>query len=309
MICSHAWRLSSAGSLLSSCLQSREVVFRLEGSDLHLWDDEAEHVVRWGRGICRAAAHRGALGVLKWLQQQDNPFVCGLDVSIFAAAGGNVDALRWLRGHHCYWDARTCEAACQGGSLPTLKWLRRNGCRWDGRSGQAAVARGDREMLAWLHQNGAPFTEGTAQTAALRGDLPTLTWLHQAGCPCDARVLVAAAEQGHIEILEWGRQHVVPPIPWTYEVAQRAVEHSQAPCLEFAIAHGCRWWPLHKVPECPCDTMLMCCWKLHAPLAPYALRRVAEKVTVTATLCLVKGAVALPAHVASDIVKLSIMSC
>ena len=263
----------------------------------------------WGKGVCRAAAHLGALGVLKWLQHHDNPYIFGLDMCTFAAAGGSVDALRWLRGHHCYWDARTCEAACQGGSLPTLKWLRRNGCRWDGRSGQAAVARGDREMLTWLHQNGAPFTEGTAQTAACRGHLPTLTWLHQAGCPCDARVLVAAAEQGHIEILKWGRQHVVPPIPWTYPVAQRAVEHSQMPCLEFAIAHGCRWWPLHNAPEFPCDDMLMCCWRLRAPLPPYALRRVVQKVTVTATLCLVKGAVALPAPIASDIVKLSIMSC
>ena len=291
----------------TACLQGWEVVFRLEDGDLHVWDDEAEHVAHWGRGICRAAARLGELGVLNWLQQHNNPYVFGVEMCILAAAGGHVAALHWLRSHHCHWNARVCEAACQGGSLLTLKWLRRNGCGWDETSVQAAVRRGDHKMLTWLHQNGAPFTEDTAQTAAYCGDVPTLTWLIQAGCRCNARVLETATEQGHVNVLRWGRQ-LVMPIPWTYRVTYLAVERSQVPCLEFAIAHGCPWWPLHNAPDFPCDNILMLCWRLHAPLPPYALRRVAHQVIVTATLCLVKGSVALPAHIASDIVKLSIMT-
>ena len=92
---------------LVSCLQGREVIFRLEGSDLHLQDNEAEHVVRWGRGICRAAARMGALSVLNWLQQHGNPFISGSTLCIFAAAGGSVDALRWLGGPHPDWNEKT----------------------------------------------------------------------------------------------------------------------------------------------------------------------------------------------------------
>ena len=283
------------------------MVFRLEGSDLHLWDDKAEHVVRWGKGVCRAAARLGALNALNWLQQHNNPMFgsCLEDsMCVFAAAGGSVDALRWLGGPHAGWNEETCEAACQGGSLPTLKWLRRNGCRWDEKSGEAVIKRRDLEMLTWLRHSSAPFTEAFAQTAARHGDLPTLTWLHQAGCPYGAGVLEAAAEHGHLEILQWGRQQVLPPIPWAYTAAYRAVEHSQVQCLEFAIAHGCPWWPKHDAPAFPRNDILMCCYRLGAPLPQYALRRVAHQTVIVTALCLVNTGVALPAFIVSDIAKL-----
>ena len=158
-------------------------------------------------------------------------------------------------------------------------------------------------MLTWLQHNGAPFDDETARIAAAREDLPTLTWLHQAGCPCSAG-LEAAAWRGHLDILKWGRQQVVPPIPWTYRVAYYAVEGSQRPCLEFAIAHGCPWWPKCNAPAFPCNSILMLCYGLRAPLPQYALRRVAQKLLVTTTLCLVQKRVALPAPIASDIAKL-----
>ena len=281
------------------------MVSRLEGGTLHLWDGEAEHVVHWGAGVCLAAAHLDALGVLKWLQQHGHPDFCWTRLWVFAAAGGSMDTLRWLRSHRCDWSALTCEAACRGGSLSALKWLRCNGCDWDERSLQAALRRGDREMVTWLHQNGAPFDWSTALTAAYYGDLPTLRWLHQAGCPCDAGVLEGAARHGHLDILQWGRQQVVPPIPWTYRVAYCAVESSQSHCLEFAIAHGCPWWPKRDAPGFPCTGILMLCYRLRAPLPEYAVRRVAaQKVRVTATLCLVSTTVALPVPIASDIAKL-----
>ena len=280
------------------------MIFRLEGSDLHLWDDGAEHVVPC-RGVCCAAARLGALSVLHWLRPQGNSCTSKSTLCIFAAAGGSVDVLRWLGSPHLNWSEATCEAACQGGSLPTLKWLRRNGCPWDKTSGEAAVKRRDLEMLTWLRHNGAPiFTKMFAQTAAYHGDLPTLRWLHQAGCPYGAGVLKAAAGRGHPEILQWAQQEVVPPLPWTYRVAYHAVERSQRRCLEVAIAHGCPWWPFHDAPAFPCDNILMCCYELRAPLPQYALRRVAQKVLVSVTLCLVKTRVALPAPIASDIAKM-----
>ena len=254
------------------------MAFILEDDNLYVRGGEAEHVVYWYGGICRAAARLGALDVLRWLQRHDNPRIFESEMWMFAAAGGSVDTLRWLRSHHCSWSAQTCEAACQGGSLPALKWLRRNGCGWDERALEAAIIRGKREMLTWLQENGAPFNKGTAWIAAHSGNLPTLTWLHQAGCP------------------------------WTYHVAHCAVEYSHIPCLEFAIAHGCPWWPMHDAPGFHSDDILRCCWRLRAPLPLYALRRIAQRITITAVLCLVKGAVALPASIASDIVKLSIMS-
>ena len=44
-----------------------------------------------------------------------------------AARGGQLQALRWLRGRGCGWDGETCLMAAYGGHLAVLQWVRANG--------------------------------------------------------------------------------------------------------------------------------------------------------------------------------------
>ena len=45
-----------------------------------------------------------------------------------AAAGGHLEALKFLREQGCNWDYRTCEAAAEGGHLELLRWALDQGC-------------------------------------------------------------------------------------------------------------------------------------------------------------------------------------
>jgi hypothetical protein len=48
-----------------------------------------------------------------------------------AAAGGNLDVLRWAHVEEgCPWDESTCGQAAQGGHLEVLKWAREQHCLW-----------------------------------------------------------------------------------------------------------------------------------------------------------------------------------
>jgi hypothetical protein len=47
---------------------------------------------------------------------------------MYAAQGGRLEVLQWLRANGAPWDSRTCAYAARGGHLDMLKWLRANGC-------------------------------------------------------------------------------------------------------------------------------------------------------------------------------------
>jgi len=71
--------------------------------------------VPWTENICKAAATKGNLDVLKWLRTECSP-PCPWDASVCAAAAarGDVQKLSWLRNvvdPPCPWDETVCVAA------------------------------------------------------------------------------------------------------------------------------------------------------------------------------------------------------
>ena len=46
----------------------------------------------------------------------------------FAAEGGHLEVLKWLRAEGCPWDEWACAWALRGGHLEVLEWLRAAGC-------------------------------------------------------------------------------------------------------------------------------------------------------------------------------------
>ena len=76
----------------------------------------------------------------------------------FAAKGGQLKVLQWLRAKGCPWDAEACMNAANGGHLEVLRWSRANGhanqniwhyCKLAARANQHW------KVLAWLHENKA----------------------------------------------------------------------------------------------------------------------------------------------------------
>jgi hypothetical protein len=43
-------------------------------------------------------------------------------------SGGHREVLKWLREHHCPWDAHTVEQATAAGRADVLQWALDNGC-------------------------------------------------------------------------------------------------------------------------------------------------------------------------------------
>jgi len=68
-----------------------------------------------------------------------------------AAAGGQLNVLRWAREHDCPWDWLTCFDAARGGHLAVLQWARAHGCPWHKWACNVA-SRDHPETLAWVQQ-------------------------------------------------------------------------------------------------------------------------------------------------------------
>ena len=100
------------------------------------------------------AAANGNLLMLEWMRSAAYNF----DFAIMAAAvRGHLDAVKWLRGVGCRWNAMACQGAAYGGHLEVLQWLRANGCDWDASECKKEAEReGHSRLLAWIMANSGP---------------------------------------------------------------------------------------------------------------------------------------------------------
>ena len=75
----------------------------------------AEELI-WDGRACAGAARTGNLG---W------HLAAGRWACRYAAKGGHLEVLKWLRAERCLWDAVECHfAAVHGGHPEVLKWLK-----------------------------------------------------------------------------------------------------------------------------------------------------------------------------------------
>ena len=73
---------------------------------------------------------------MKWVKSQGCLWgvVGSAKTCAFAAEGGHLETLQWVRGPHppCPWDKNTCTEASRDGHLEVLKLAFENGCLWSG---------------------------------------------------------------------------------------------------------------------------------------------------------------------------------
>ena len=139
------------------------------------------------RQVVNAAAFSGHLGALKYWKEQTRAKKGLVDeeTCAFAALGGQMEVLVWLRETNCPWDERTCMCAAYGGHLDVLKYAQEHRCPWDELTCAGAASRGHLEVLKYLHENGCPWDEKTCEAAAVGGDyhLDVLEYARANGCP------------------------------------------------------------------------------------------------------------------------------
>ena len=87
------------------------------------------------------------------------------NVMDWAASGGHLETVQWLRAEGCAWGVSTCAEAARG-QLQTLQWLRAEGCPWNTFTCHWAVVFSQVEVLRWARENGAPWTAEARDRAA-----------------------------------------------------------------------------------------------------------------------------------------------
>ena len=86
--------------------------------------------------VLQWAAFSGNLALVAWLLEQIHQGALfyddeGQGACAFAARGGHLEVLKWLRGDGFEWCNRTCRNAVQHGHVEVLRWARQKGCPWD----------------------------------------------------------------------------------------------------------------------------------------------------------------------------------
>ena len=159
-----------------------------------LWDDQT----------CGWAARGGHLEVLKWLRAKGCP--CGTLTSCWAAQGGRLEVMKWLRAKGCPWGTWASSRAAKGGHLVVLQWMRAQDppCPWNSDVCYYAASKGHLEVLRWARSQGCPWDGRAPRAAAKGGHLKVLKWLIKEGCPYSKSKCRWAAEfGGEMKVLEW----------------------------------------------------------------------------------------------------------
>jgi hypothetical protein len=125
------------------------------------------------------------------------------EVCRYAALRGSVRLLKWTRENNLDWSAGTCTYAARNGHLPALQYLHENGCPWDSYTCSYAALSGHLPALQYLHENGCPWDWETCSSAAQNGHLPVLKYLHENGCPWDEETCFYAAYNDRWDCLQY----------------------------------------------------------------------------------------------------------
>ena len=151
------------------------------------------------RRIMNAAALHGHLSVLKHWKDPEligQKIIFDEQTCAFAAYGGCLEVLIWLRENNCPWGEYTCSNAAREGHLDVLKYAHKKGCPWDKRTCSRAAEGGHLEVLKYAHENGCSWDEWTCYYAAEGGHLEVLKYARLHGCPFDKRTCMTLARKG-----------------------------------------------------------------------------------------------------------------
>ena len=172
--------------------------------------------------VIRVAARYGYLDVLTtyWSDIPENKKRLLMDrwTCAWAASGGHLATLQWLRSQGCTWDKHTCHWAAANGHLEVLQWARIQRCQWGTQTSSSAAANGHLEILQYLQANRCPWFVDICDGPAKNGHLSVLKSLRQMRYPMSANTTLCAAKGGHLKVFQWLR---CVACPWSEEACRR----------------------------------------------------------------------------------------
>jgi len=201
----------------------------------------------------------GHLDVVKWIAANDGPGSHSTSkprACKWAAFGGHLKVLKWLRKKHFEWDDEVCLAAAQSGNLVMVKWVHRFGDRHDDLCKLAAKL-GDLEMLKWAVDRGYKWDNKSAgggvdrdgghvfyyestTSIAKTGHLRVLKYARELGGVWHPKTTKHAVQRGDLRMLKWA---IAEGCPWHPDSTRKALKKENLETLKWAIAHGCPWHP------------------------------------------------------------------
>lgn len=106
------------------------------------------------------AAAGGQIETLNWLKANNYPI--NVDLVYHspykrAAYNGHMEVMNWLLENNCPLGVEVCYAAAEGGQLDILMWARAKGCIWDDAVCRKATKNGHFHVLKWARENGCPW--------------------------------------------------------------------------------------------------------------------------------------------------------
>ena len=188
------------------------------------------------RQIMNAAAFSGHLGALKYWKAHAKKSLFDKFTCAFAALGGQMEVLVWLRENNCPWNEWTCYAAARGGHLDVLKYAHEKSCPWDERSCRIAAYGGHLDVMKYAHAKGCTWDASTCNTAACGGHLEVLKYAHEKGCPWDKDTCSSAAEGGHLEVLKYAHEK---GCPWNAGIFHAAARGGHLEVRKYVRDNGC----------------------------------------------------------------------
>lgn len=204
---------------------------------------ESKHldVLQW---MVKFPAGRKAM---RWETTQDGSLMCK------AAFYGYIEIMEFLWEHNAPIDECTTIDAAEGGSVEALKWLRNHHCPWSPVVYvRAAGWPGSVEIMQWALDNGCPKGGGTDPCceAADNGCLDNLQWLRANGFEWSEEVMVRACMHEHADVLEWARAN---GCEWSVVVTRAAARYNSPEALLWLLKAGCPY-ELHELRAAPAVT-------------------------------------------------------
>jgi hypothetical protein len=218
--------------------------------------------------VTRGAAESGDLAKLQWLYSEQG---CPLpdNIGAYAAIGGSIDTLIWLKEQRKPWGEGAVCSAVRGRNEQTLQFLLSAGCGPDFnallaaaetgqlsalqqcisapnavptvlhtalRLAESAAHSGSMPVLHWTVQHYGERCElghQTLESAAAEGQLPMVKHLHEAhGCALSSRACEQAALGGHVPVLRYLR---AVEAPWNAGmICQQAALRGHRAVIEYA---------------------------------------------------------------------------
>lgn len=207
------------------------------------------------------AARFGRLDILKYLCEsgdvEKNHFFIATDRIIhdFAAIGGNVECLKYLREQGFTFSAQVCNGAAESGNPSCLEYLRSQGCTITEETFAVATRKGKLEFLRHLVDHGCPINyNSVCKDGARSRDVKVLQFVHELGGKLVSKVSrISTNDYNSLECLYYYHKQGKP---WDTRACYCAVKHSNHKALAFLLDNGCPW-PGIDIEEIPLHYQLL----------------------------------------------------